>query len=91
MEPRLGFVGIVVTDRQQAAARVNQILSEHAHLIVARTGVPYVKRGVCVITLIVDTTTDELGRLTGRLGQIAGVLVKSALAPPMQTSTEAPR
>jgi len=28
----------------------------------------------------VETTTDELGALSGRLGKIAGVSVKSALA-----------
>ncbi|MCX7818479.1 MAG: iron-only hydrogenase system regulator [Kiritimatiellae bacterium] len=89
MESRLGFVGIVVSDRQRAAARVNEVLSEHGHLIVARTGLPYPKRGVCVITLIVDATTDELGRLTGRLGQIEGVLVRSALARPAATTAEA--
>jgi len=78
-EKRLGFVGIIIEDRAAAAARVNDLLSEHAACIVARTGLPYEKRGCCVITLIVDATTDELGRLTGRLGQIPGISVKSAL------------
>ncbi len=91
MDSRLGFVGIVVSNRRKTAARVNQVLSEHGHLIVARTGLPYAKRGVCVITLIVDATTDEVGRLTGRLGQIEGVLVKSALAPAARTTAEAGR
>ncbi len=80
MNKRLGFVGIIVEDRIHAAPQVNTVLSEHAPLIVARTGLPYEKRGVSIITLIVDATTDELGRLTGRLGQIPGIAVKSALS-----------
>ncbi len=80
MERRLGFVGIIVEDRAAAAPRVNAVLSDHADLIVSRTGLPYAKRGCHVITLIVDATTDALGELTGRLGQIEGVAVKSALA-----------
>ncbi len=91
MESRVGFVGIVVTDRQRAAAQVNAVLSDHGHLIVARTGLPYARRGVCVITRIVDATTDQLGRLTGRLGQTEGVRVKSALAPAARALAEAPR
>ncbi len=82
MDKRLGFVGIIVEDRLHAAPQVNAVLSEHAPLIVARTGLPYQKRGVSIITLIVDATTDELGGLTGRLGQIPGITVKSALSKP---------
>jgi putative iron-only hydrogenase system regulator len=82
MDKRLGFVGIIVEDRIHAAPTVNAVLSEHAPLIVARTGLPYEKRGVSIITLIVDATTDELGGLTGRLGQIPGITVKSALSKP---------
>jgi putative iron-only hydrogenase system regulator len=85
MEQRVGFVGIIVEDRHAAAPRVNEILTECGRIIVARTGLPYARRGCSVITLIVDATTDEIGELTGRLGQLPGVSVKSALsrsAPP---------
>ena len=87
MEKRLGFVGIIVEDRAAAAPEVNQVLSEHAELVVSRTGFPYPKRGCHVITLIVDATTDELGELTGRLGQLASVSVKAALAKSGGTKT----
>lgn len=76
---RLGFVGIIVESRERSAADVNRILSEHGDLIVARVGLPQRERGCSVITLVVEATTDELGKLTGRLGQVAGVSVKSAL------------
>ena len=80
MEKRVGFVGIIVSDRMNAAARVNDILSEFGAIIVARTGIPYHARNVCVITLVVDATTDELGSLTGKLGTIKGVTVKSGVS-----------
>jgi putative iron-only hydrogenase system regulator len=79
MGKRLGFVGIIVSDRRAAAAEVNRVLTEFGNVICARTGLPYPRRECCVITLIVDATTDEMGRLTGRLGMIKGVSVKSAL------------
>ncbi|HPN89164.1 MAG TPA: CopG family transcriptional regulator, partial [Candidatus Omnitrophota bacterium] len=40
----------------------------------------YKERNCSVITLIVDLTTDELGALTGKLGALKGITVKSALA-----------
>ncbi|HNX69026.1 MAG TPA: iron-only hydrogenase system regulator [Candidatus Omnitrophota bacterium] len=79
MSKRLGFVGIIVENRKEAAHEVNELLSEHGDIIVARVGMPYKERHCCVITLIVDATTDELGALTGRLGALKGVSVKSAL------------
>ncbi len=79
-QKRLGFIGIIVGNRLKAAAAVNKVLSESGDLIVARVGLPYAKKNCCVITLIVDATTDEVGGLTGKLGLIEGVSVKSALS-----------
>lgn len=78
MEKRLGVIGIVIEDREYAG-KVNEILSDFGDQIVGRMGIPYRERAVAVIALIVDGTTDELGALTGRLGAVPGVNVKSAL------------
>lgn len=76
---RYGFVGIIISDRGQAPA-VQQILSEHHTLIQGRMGLPHLENDtLSVVTLIVRADTDELGALTGRLGRLPGVTVKSAL------------
>ena len=80
MEKRLGFVGIVVDDREKVSASVNKVISEYGDIIIARLGVPYLKKEVSVITLVVDATTDEIGKLTGKLGMIEGISVKSAMS-----------
>lgn len=80
MSKRLGFVGIILEDRKKSASLVNKVLSDHGDEILARVGIPYKERHCWVITLTVDMTTDELGALTGRLGAIEGVTVKSALS-----------
>jgi putative iron-only hydrogenase system regulator len=79
MSQRIGVIGIVVQDRDRTAARINQILGEYAHLIVGRMGIPYRERNVSVISLIIDGDTDDIGALSGKLGNIKGVQVKSAL------------
>ncbi|MGI9950974.1 TM1266 family iron-only hydrogenase system putative regulator [Moorellaceae bacterium AZ2] len=79
MERRIGVIGIVIEDREAAAARVNAILSDYAEYIVGRMGIPYRERGVSVIALIVDGTTDAVGALTGKLGALPGVRVRAAL------------
>ncbi|AGL00469.1 TM1266 family iron-only hydrogenase system putative regulator [Desulfoscipio gibsoniae] len=78
LERRIGVIGIVVENREQAP-RINSILSGYGEVIVGRMGIPYRERGLSVISLIVDGSTDEIGALTGKLGNISGVRVKSAL------------
>ena len=80
MKKRIGFAGIIVEHRDLSAETVNKVLSEYGDLIIARTGIPYKDKNCCVITIVVDATTDELGALTGKLGEISGVSVKSALS-----------
>jgi len=80
LNKRLGFIGIIVENRAAHAREVNDLLSRYGHLIVARTGVPYAERGCAVISLVVDASTDEIGELTGRLGSIPDVSVKSMLS-----------
>jgi putative iron-only hydrogenase system regulator len=79
METRIGVVGIVIQDRIEMAPRVNEILSAHADIIVGRMGIPYREKNICVISLIVDGTTDAVGSLTGKLGVLPGVEVRSCL------------
>ncbi|MFA5287646.1 MAG: TM1266 family iron-only hydrogenase system putative regulator [Candidatus Omnitrophota bacterium] len=80
MEKRLGFVGVIIHNRKKAAPLVNHVLTEFGELIIGRMGIPHVKKELSVIVLIVDASTDELGALTGKLGKISGVSVKSALS-----------
>jgi putative iron-only hydrogenase system regulator len=79
MAKRLGVVGIIVEDLS-AATEVNALLHEFAALIVGRMGIPYRERGLSVISLIVDGTVEELAALTGRLGRVPNIAVKSALS-----------
>jgi putative iron-only hydrogenase system regulator len=79
MEKRLGVVGIVI-ENTGAAEEVNAVLHEFSEIIVGRMGIPYRERGVAIISIIVDGTTDRVSALTGRLGRIREVSVKTALA-----------
>jgi putative iron-only hydrogenase system regulator len=78
MQKRLGVVGIVVEDIS-AANEINAILHDSARIIIGRMGIPHRERGVSVLSLIVDGSTDEISALTGRLGRVPNTLVKTAL------------
>ncbi|OJF77229.1 MAG: CopG family transcriptional regulator [Treponema sp. CETP13] len=75
----VGVVAIIVKDRK-SATRVNEITTEFGDVIIGRMGLPYHERNLNIITLMVDASTDVIGSLTGKLGQIENVTVKSTLA-----------
>ncbi|QEN08397.1 CopG family transcriptional regulator [Oceanispirochaeta crateris] len=86
MDKRFGFVGITIENKEEHALQVQKILSEYSEIILGRMGLPHLEENkIAVITLIVQSTTDELGGLTGKLGRIAGVSVKSGLTKRPQT------
>lgn len=76
---RIGVIGIVIDSPDKIADKVNHYIGQHSSIIVGRMGIPYKKRDISVISLIVEGTTDEIGALTGKLGKLEGVTVKSAL------------
>ncbi|HHZ01620.1 MAG TPA: CopG family transcriptional regulator [Tissierellia bacterium] len=79
MDKRIGVIGIVIEDLTNIS-EVNNLLHEYSEIIIGRMGVPYKERGVNVISLIVDGTTDQIGALSGKLGKLKGLSVKSALS-----------
>jgi putative iron-only hydrogenase system regulator len=76
---RLGVISVIIQNRKEYAPKVNKILTDYGDIIIGRIGVPYKDRGINVIAVIVDGTTDEIGALTGKLGMIEDVSVKSVL------------
>ena len=79
MDARIGAVVIVVTEEGDIQ-RINSIISEHADLILGRQGIPLRERSTSVISLVMEGDTDRIGALTGKLGRLPGVRVKSVLA-----------
>lgn len=78
MENRIGAVIIVLND-QVDIQQVNAIISDHSEMILGRQGIPLRDRSTNVISLVLEGNTDRIGSLTGKLGRIPGVKVRSAL------------
>ena len=78
-ENRIGVAAIII-DNPDSVQEVNEALHKFSRLIIGRLGIPYRERGVAVISVVLDGTTDEISALTGKLGKIAGVTVKAAVS-----------
>lgn len=75
---RIGSISIIVEKREDVL-KLNEILSNFGEIILGRMGIPYREKNIWIINIIVDGTTDEVGALTGKLGQLKHIKVKSLM------------
>lgn len=75
-ENRIALVGIIVEDLS-ATEKINAILHECAGSIVGRMGIPYRQKHVSIISVVVDAPADVISSLSGKLGMLPGVNVKT--------------
>ena len=75
---RIGTISIFIENRE-SANKVNEILSNYVDIIISRMGITNREKQLSVIVLIVDATNEEMGALSGLLGNLKDVSVKTAV------------
>ncbi len=75
-ETRIAVIGIIVEDRTAAEA-VNRLLHDFGDCIIGRMGLPYEKKGVNIISVVVDAAPDRISALAGKLGRLPGITAKA--------------
>ena len=75
-ETRIAVIGIIIEDRKQAGA-VNSLLHQYGEYVIGRMGLPYEKKGVHIISIVVDAPMDIISALSGKLGRLPGVSSKA--------------
>ncbi len=78
MDERIGFIGIVMEDLTRTA-QVNAIVAHYQDMVLGRIGVPDHQAGLAVIGLLIRGEPGRVGAFTGKLGNVSGVSVKSAM------------
>ncbi len=79
MGERVAIIGIIV-ENPASVDRLNNLLHDYADIIIGRMGLPYRKKNVSIISLAVDGPQDSISALSGKLGRLDGVAVKTAYA-----------
>ena len=79
METRVAVIGIIV-ENQESVSELNAILTEYRDFIIGRMGIPYAKKGINCITVIVDAQQNDINTLCGKIGKLEGVSSKAAFS-----------
>lgn len=79
MTSRIAIIGIII-EENQSIAKINAILSDCRESIIGRLGIPYERRGINVISIVMDASTDTINALTGKLASLPGVSAKAVFS-----------
>lgn len=81
MENKIAILSIVVNHKTaENIGQLNSLLHDYQDMIVGRMGIPYRERKVSLIAVIVDGLEDDINSLSGKLGMVPNVTVKTSYA-----------
>ena len=74
---RLAVVAIVV-ENPDSVPELNALLHQYSAYIIGRMGIPYPANNVSLISVALDAPAEAISALTGKLGRLSGLSVKTA-------------
>lgn len=75
MDTKIAVVAIIVTDIN-SVNRINSLLHDFGDYVIGRLGLPYKKKNLNVISVVMDAPQEIINSLSGKLGMIDGVTSK---------------
>ena len=75
METRVALLGIVLENTDEVE-RLNRILHEYAEYIIGRMGIPYSRKQMNIISIVLDAPEERISALAGKIGMLRGVSSK---------------
>ena len=79
MDSRVAVMSIII-ENMDAVEQVNAVLHEYGEYIIGRMGIPYRQRKISIISIALDAPQDTISALSGRIGKMAGVSVKTSFS-----------
>ncbi len=80
MEKKIAVISAILEEPQEVQHKFNDIIAEYRGIVKGRTGIPFDQYGVSVITIIIMGTVDEINSMTGKLGNLNHVSVKTSIS-----------
>ena len=74
-ESRVALLAIVV-ENSETVGELNELLHEYGSYIIGRMGLPYPKRNVNLMSIMLDAPGDVISALSGKVGRLEGVSSK---------------
>lgn len=78
-DTRVAVISMIIS-KEESVEELNRIMHDYAAYVIGRMGIPYRKRGINIISIVIDAPMDAVNALTGALGRLDGVSAKVTYA-----------
>lgn len=78
-ETRVAVLGIIVENMASVEA-LNAIVHDYRDIVLGRMGIPYRQKKINIVSLAVDAPAEVINALSGKIGRLPGITVKTAYA-----------
>lgn len=79
LETRVAVMSIIV-ENSDNVEQINSLLHDYGDYIIGRMGIPYKKKNINIISIAIDAPQDTISALSGKIGKLDGVSVKTAFS-----------
>lgn len=80
MSLKIGVISAVLDEPLMTYKKFNDIVSDFQPIIRGRMGIPFLEEHISVVSLTVLGEIDKINELTGKLGNLHGVTIKTAIS-----------
>jgi putative iron-only hydrogenase system regulator len=77
---RVAVIGAILEQPQLSQKLFNDTISSFKGIVKGRMGIPLAEEGMAVISITLRGELDEINALTGKLGNLPQVTVKTAVS-----------
>lgn len=77
METRVAVMSIIV-EKPDSVEALNALLHTFSPYVIGRMGIPYRDKNISIISVAVDAPQNEISALSGKIGKLNGVSIKTA-------------
>ena len=74
MDTKIAILGIIV-ENTESVPKLNEILSSYGEYIVGRMGIPYHKKHVNIISIVIDSTEEIINDLKKKIETLEDIKV----------------
>jgi putative iron-only hydrogenase system regulator len=86
---RVAVIGAVLERPETSQKAFNETVAAYRRIVKGRMGLPFDEEDLAVISLTLRGDLDEINALTGKLGNLPGVTVKTAVSGDLGKGKEA--
>lgn len=77
---KVAVISAILEEPKNNQKEFNEVISNFKGIIRGRMGIPFEEEGISVVSITVVGELDDINSLTGKLGNINNILVKTSIS-----------